>query len=114
MGMVVAFVSQKGGVGKSTLARALAREASAGKLSVKVADLDVQQGTLVNWQRRRLAAGCEPSVSVESFRSSGSALSARDGYDLLVLDVYCTTVMRQSAASFYAARFMVGCWSALT
>lgn len=30
MGAVVAFVSQKGGVGKSTLARALAREAAAG------------------------------------------------------------------------------------
>jgi chromosome partitioning protein len=51
MGVVVAFVSQKGGVGKSTLARALAREAAFGGLSVKVADLDMQQGTLVNWQR---------------------------------------------------------------
>lgn len=86
MGVVVAFVSQKGGVGKSTLARALAREAAAGGLSVKVADLDMQQGTLVNWQRRRLEANREPSVSVESFRSAGSALSVRDGYDLLVID----------------------------
>jgi chromosome partitioning protein len=86
MGVIVAFVSQKGGVGKSTLARALAREAAAGGLSVKVADLDMQQGTLVNWQRRRLAGGRVPSVSVESFRSAGSALSVRDGYDLLVLD----------------------------
>lgn len=42
MGVVVAFVSQKGGVGKSTLARALARESAAGRLLVKVADLDVQ------------------------------------------------------------------------
>ena len=86
MGVVVSFVSQKGGVGKSTLARALAREAAAGGLSVKVADLDVQQGTLVNWQRRRLAAGREPSVSVESFRNAESALNGRDSFDLLVLD----------------------------
>lgn len=43
MASVVAFVSQKGGVGKSTLARALAREAAAGGLRVKVADLDTQQ-----------------------------------------------------------------------
>jgi chromosome partitioning protein len=86
MGVVVAFVSQKGGVGKSTLAWALAREAAAGGLRVKVADLDIQQGTLVNWQRRRLAANREPSVSVESFRSAGSALNGRGGYDLLVLD----------------------------
>jgi cellulose biosynthesis protein BcsQ len=32
MGIVVAFVSQKGGVGKSTLARALARERQLVKL----------------------------------------------------------------------------------
>jgi hypothetical protein len=38
MGMIVAFVSQKGGVGKSTLARALAQESTAGGLSAKVAD----------------------------------------------------------------------------
>lgn len=86
MGVVVAFVSQKGGVGKSTLARALAREAAAGGLKVKVADLDIQQGTLVNWQRRRLAAGQEPTVSVESFRNAASALSEWHSYDLLVLD----------------------------
>ena len=34
MAAVVAFVSQKGGVGKSTLSRALAREAAAGGLRV--------------------------------------------------------------------------------
>jgi chromosome partitioning protein len=73
-------------VGKSTLARALARESAAGGLKVKVADLDVQQGTLVNWQRRRLAAGREPTVSVESFRNASSALSEWHSYDLLVLD----------------------------
>ena len=45
---MVAFISQKGGVGKSTLARALAREAAAGGLGVKIADLDTQQGTSVD------------------------------------------------------------------
>lgn len=86
MSVIVAFVSQKGGVGKSTLARALAREAAAGGLKVKVADLDIQQGTLVNWQRRRLAAGREPTVSVESFRDARSALGEWNNFDLLVLD----------------------------
>ena len=41
---VVAFVSQKGGVGKSTLSRGLAREAAKNGLRVKIADLDIQQG----------------------------------------------------------------------
>jgi chromosome partitioning protein len=43
MPVVVAFVSQKGGVGKSTLARALATFAVAHGLRTKLADLDVQQ-----------------------------------------------------------------------
>jgi chromosome partitioning protein len=53
MTICISFISQKGGVGKSTLARALAREANEQKLTVKVADLDTQQGTIVNWHRRR-------------------------------------------------------------
>jgi chromosome partitioning protein len=36
---IVGLISQKGGVGKSTLARALAREAAAGGLRVLLADL---------------------------------------------------------------------------
>lgn len=86
MTAVVAFVSQKGGVGKSTLARALAREIAAGGLKVKVADLDVQQGTSVDWHRTRLAAGIEPIVSVESFATAGQALKTADQYDVLVID----------------------------
>jgi chromosome partitioning protein len=86
MAAVIAFVSQKGGVGKSTLARALAREAAAGKLRVKIADLDTQQGTTVDWQRVRLEAGIEPVVSVESFGTAAQALGSADSFDLLILD----------------------------
>lgn len=83
---VVAFVSQKGGVGKSTLSRALAREAAAGGLRVKVADLDTQQGTSVDWHRQRLHAGVDPAVSVESFRTAAQALDVASGFDILILD----------------------------
>ena len=38
MTTIIAFVSQKGGVGKSTLSRALAREAAIGGLRTKIAD----------------------------------------------------------------------------
>ncbi|WP_455233711.1 nucleotide-binding protein [Geopseudomonas aromaticivorans] len=86
MATVVALVSQKGGVGKSTLSRALAREAAAGGLRVKVADLDTQQGTSVDWHRTRLGAGLEPVVSVEAFATAVQALAAADGFDLLVID----------------------------
>jgi chromosome partitioning protein len=86
MATVIAFVSQKGGVGKSTLARALAREAAAGGLRVKVADLDTQQGTSVDWHRQRLRAGIEPVVSVEAFATAAQALAVADAYDILIID----------------------------
>lgn len=86
MAIVVALVSQKGGVGKSTLSRALAREAAANGLNVKVADLDTQQGTTVDWHRLRLSAGINPSMSVEAFATAAQALAIADQYDLLIID----------------------------
>jgi chromosome partitioning protein len=83
---IIAFVSQKGGVGKSTLARALAREAAAGGLRVKLADLDTQQGTSVDWHRLRLGAGIEPVVSVEAFATAAQALAIASAYDILIID----------------------------
>ena len=43
--VIVAFISQKGGVGKSTLAQALASEAKKNKFNVLLADCDSQQAT---------------------------------------------------------------------
>jgi chromosome partitioning protein len=86
MSRVIGFISQKGGVGKSTLARALAREAAAAGLSVKLADLDIQQATSVNWHRRRLAQGITPRISVEAYKTAEQALSAGENFDFLVVD----------------------------
>ena len=86
MATIIGLISQKGGVGKSTLARALAREAAAGGLRVKLADLDTQQGTSSNWHRRRLEAGVEPAFSVEAFKTAAQALRVASNFDVLVLD----------------------------
>lgn len=86
MATIIAFVSQKGGVGKSTLARALAREAVQGGLKTKIADLDTQQGTSVDWHRTRLNAGIEPVVAAEAFATAEQALKAADHFDLLIID----------------------------
>jgi chromosome partitioning protein len=86
MATIIAFVSQKGGVGKSTLARALAREAAAGGMRTKIADLDTQQGTSVDWHRTRLNAGIEPVMAVEAFAGAEQALRAADHFDLLIID----------------------------
>jgi chromosome partitioning protein len=84
--IVVAFISQKGGVGKSTLARALAREAASSGLQVKVGDLDVDQATIIDWHKVRMQRGIEPVLSVELFRSIVEAVKAVGRYDLLVVD----------------------------
>src|SRR5256886_6641387 len=86
MTTIIAFVSQKGGVGKSTLARAVAREAAYGGLNVKIADLDTQQGTSVDWHRTRLHTGLQPAVAAEAFATATQALKIADHYDVLVID----------------------------
>lgn len=88
MDYVVAFVSQKGGVGKSTLARAVAHEFNKNGFRVKLADMDIQQGTTVNWHQRRLNTELNPVGSVEGFRTYAEAkLSASTGnYDVLIVD----------------------------
>lgn len=86
MTTIIAFVSQKGGVGKSTLSRALAREAAANGLKVKIADLDTQQGTTIDWHRTRLDAGIVPEVAAEAFATASQALKQAGQYELLILD----------------------------
>lgn len=88
---IIAFVSQKGGVGKSTLSRALAREASAGGLNTKIADLDTQQGTSVDWHRTRLNAGHKPGVAAEAFATAQEAIKAAEKFDLLIIDAPART-----------------------
>lgn len=86
MATIIGIISQKGGVGKSTLCRAIAREASASGMAVKIADLDIQQGTAVNWYRRRLERNLTPLFSVESFKTAAQAIQSQENYDLLVID----------------------------
>jgi len=83
---IVAFVSQKGGVGKSTLARTLALVAVSAGLVARLADLGVQQRTLLLWGNTRKGNGHLPAVAVEAFSDAGEALvTARSG-ELMILD----------------------------
>jgi chromosome partitioning protein len=86
MALLIGMISQKGGVGKSTLARLIAREYAKAQWSVKIADLDVSQGTSYSWQARRLQHGIEPVIPVERFGSVEQAIKQRDHYDLVILD----------------------------
>ncbi len=86
MSLIMAIASQKGGVGKSTLARLVAREYAQAGWAVKVADLDVGQGTSFNWQARRLQQQVEPVIPVERFGTVKQALKVASQVDLLILD----------------------------
>src|SRR3954463_3771551 len=78
--------SQKGGVGKSAVARLIAREYAASGWSVRVADFDTKQMTTTEWAARRLEAGLEPVVEVQNYTSVDKALRGAEAADMLVMD----------------------------
>lgn len=84
--ILIGMVSQKGGVGKSTLSRLVAREYVKAGWDVKIADLDVSQGTSFNWQARRLQNTVEPAIAVERFGTVDQALKNAAHYNMLILD----------------------------
>ncbi len=86
MPVVVAFVSQKGGVGKSTLARALATVTAHAGVAVMLSDLDPQQSTLMHWGRAR-GSDATPTLRVEAFASVDNALEAGEESELVILDM---------------------------
>jgi len=86
VGVVVGFVSQKGGVGKSTLARALGAVIAAGEFKVRIADLDPYQQTVVEWERLRTRSGAQSAIVVEPFKTAAAALATARPDELLLVD----------------------------
>jgi chromosome partitioning protein len=86
MGYIIGMISQKGGVGKSTLARMMAREFAEGGMSVKIADLDTQQQTCTYWAGRRAENGVTPEIQVQAFASVKSAVEDAVRFDAYILD----------------------------
>ncbi len=86
MTVYLGIVSQKGGVGKSTLARMMAREYAAAGWEVKIADMDIGQGTSFDWSARRLQNGFKPDIAVEKFGSVEQATKVSSIYDLMIFD----------------------------
>src|ERR1700759_2332451 len=82
---VIAIISQKGGVGKSTIAVHLAAEAQAQGQRVLLLDLD-PQGSTMEWANRR--GDQPPDVSGANPASVGKEIdrARNDGYDLVLID----------------------------
>lgn len=83
---VIGVVSQKGGVGKSTLCQLIAREAASQGKAAKILDFDVKQMSSVDWVRARLERDVEPAVEAEPTKDVRKALKLNRDYDVLVLD----------------------------
>ncbi len=86
MTYVIGMVSQKGGAGKSTLARLFARELAADDFAVKIADLDTQQTTCTDWAADRAETGVEPEIQVQAFAKIETALREASRFDVFILD----------------------------
>lgn len=82
---IIAFISQKGGVGKSTLAQALASEAQKQKIKILLADCDSQQGTSYEWSKIKGKIPCQIFSQVKDI------WPLTKNYDLIVIDAPART-----------------------
>lgn len=86
MAVKIGVAGQKGGVGKSTIVRALnCAYTMAGWHSI-VAEFDISQSTVQMWLQTRIENGIEPTVSVQSFATVSQALRIADNYDAMIFD----------------------------
>lgn len=86
MALKIGILSQKGGVGKSTLVRALAVEYARNDWLVKIADMDLKQKTMTEWNCIRMENKVSPSLAVEPFAKVRDALKQDAHYDLIIFD----------------------------
>lgn len=85
MMIAIACLSQKGGVGKSTVARLIARTYAAGGWQVKIADFNVKQKTSVDWAALRMTQQVEPEIPAEAYTDVSRAVK-QSGLDLVIFD----------------------------
>jgi len=83
---IIGVVSQKGGVGKSTLCQLIASEAASQGKQAKILDFDVKQMSSVDWVRLRLERDLEPAVEAEPTKDVRKALKLNRDYDVILLD----------------------------
>src|SRR6516165_4129585 len=96
----ILFTSQKGGVGKSTLARSTAVALACSGRNVLLADFDVEQRTCLRWQAQRQARRLEPSIHVAKFSKEEKLDRVSQQYD----DVFMDTRGRHDELSLDLAR----------
>ena len=86
MARYILFTSQKGGVGKSTLARSTAVALAYSGRKVLLADFDSEQRTCLRWQAQRKARRLEPMIDVAKFSKESRLNGASQKFDDVVMD----------------------------
>ena len=84
--ITVSFVSQKGGVGKSALARLTAVGAVYRGYRTLLADFDLKQITCVEWNALRLRNSIQPDIDTRAFKSLKKLRKSEEGVDFIVVD----------------------------
>ncbi|HGX3839916.1 TPA: ParA family protein [Escherichia fergusonii] len=84
--MIISFISQKGGVSRSTLARATAVELVRSGRKTHLAGLDSKQQTSAKWAERRDNAGIYPTVEAGVYHRHDVAMKAASNYQCLIID----------------------------
>lgn len=83
--LVISCLSQKGGVGKSTLARLIATAYAAHDQRTAIMDFNPKQQTSVTWADLRREAGIKPDVHAEVARQA-NRLRTNKNFDVVVAD----------------------------
>jgi chromosome partitioning protein len=107
--IVLAILAQKGGVGKSMLARSLAVQGLMDGMKTAILDAD-PQGTVISWSRRRQAvAPAVVSLGGDSMAAAILELETR-GADLVIIDTppHAQPVISIAAAAADAALLVTG------
>jgi len=107
--IVLAVIAQKGGVGKSMLARSLAVQGLIDGRKTAILDAD-PQGTVVAWGRRRqLAAPTVIALEDRTIEAAIRDLTAR-GADLVLIDTppHSQPIINMAAAAADAALLVTG------
>ena len=83
---IISVLSQKGGVGKTTLATSIAREYANAGLEVLIADMDIGQKTATEWNAMRIKEGIEPYIHAHLYPTLAQVKKDFSKYDVIVFD----------------------------
>jgi chromosome partitioning protein len=105
MTLIIACLSQKGGVGKSTLARLMARTYASAEWSVKICDFNTNQLTSVDWVAARIRGVIQPEIEAQPFNSVKKLKN--ETADCLIVDGAPDSVQTSLEAALVADQVIV-------